>query len=213
VKSFWAEFLGTFTLLFFGIGAELLLPPSIQGLGVPAAFGLSVMMGIIVFGDISGAHFNPAVSFGFLTAGRISKGQFFLASSAQLAGGFLSVFILSFLQDPVLTISTGASIPSSGLLITFLLEFILSFFLMLVILHVATGSKEKGLLAGFAVGGYIFLAALVFGGLTGASMNPVRSLVPSLFQLKALPYIWIYLTSPMLGALSASLFYKKVFSH
>jgi len=153
-------------------------------------------------GDVSGAHLNPAVSFGFWLARRLPGRELggYVASQALGAlGASLAVRAL-FPEHPTL----GATLPTGAVAQSFLLEGLLSFFLMFVILGVSTGAKEKGLLAGVAVGGIVGLGALVGGPISGGSLNPARSLAPALVS-GSLASLWIYLSAPPLGAALAVL--------
>jgi aquaporin Z len=96
----------------------------------------------------------------------------------------------------------GATLPSGSAAQSFILEYILTFFLMLVIIHVATGSKEQGIIAGLAIGSVILLEAMFAGPICGASMNPARSFAPALVS-GHLEYVWVYLLATPLGAISA----------
>ena len=199
-----AEFIGTFFLLFAGCGAIVINNTynNILGhCGIALSFGLIVMAMIYSVGNISGAHLNPAVTLGFFFAGRIDGKSVPFYIISQLAGAFAAVLILKIIfpdsQD------YGTTVPTVDLPFAFLTEVIISFLLMFVILNVSTDHMEKGIMAGVAVGGIITLCALFAGPVTGASMNPARSLAPAIFSLR-LNEIWIYLTAPVLGAFLAS---------
>lgn len=195
-----AELFGTFALVFAGTGAIVINDISggtVSHVGVAFTFGLIVLAMIYALGDVSGCHLNPAVTVGFFLANRFegkSVGPYILS---QCLGAFLASILLKliFPTHPNL----GATIPAGSLLQSFVLELILTLILMFVILSVSTGSKEKGMLAGVAVGSVIALEALFAGPICGASMNPARSLAPALVSLN-LHALWIYLTAPLLGA-------------
>jgi MIP family channel proteins len=195
-----AEGVGTFALVFAGCGAivvnELYGGP-LGHLGVSLVFGLIVMTMIYSVGNVSGAHLNPAVSFGFFLAGRLSLRVFPGYVVSQTSGAILAAAFLRLLFPEATGL--GATVPSVDLLRAFAFEVLLTFLLMLVILNVSTGHMEKGIMAGVAVGGTIALEALVGGPVTGASMNPARSLGPALVSGE-LGVIWLYLTAPLLGA-------------
>lgn len=195
-----AEFIGTFGLMFAGTGAIIandLYGGSITHMGISIVFGLIVMSMIYAVGDISGAHLNPAVTFGFWLAKRIKTGKAlgFALSQALAALAVSGLFRLVFPDHPTL----GATLPQIDPAAAFLFEVLLTFFLMFVILHVSHGAKEKGLMAGIAIGGLVGLSAMFAGRLSGASMNPIRSLAPALMSGQ-LQHLWIYLTAPWLGA-------------
>ena len=198
-----AEFLGTFALVFAGTGAIVINQVSggdITHVGVALTFGLVVLAMIYTFGDVSGAHFNPAVTLGFAHAGRSPWTSVPGYLAAQLGGAFAasSLLYLLFPGHPTL----GATLPAGSAGQSFLLELVLTFFLMLVILSVSTGAAEKGIIAGIAVGGTIALEALFAGPISGASMNPARSLAPALFSGQ-FQHLWVYLAAPLAGALAA----------
>ncbi len=165
--------------------------------GVALTFGLVVMAMIYAVGDVSGAHLNPAVSLGFFLARRLSGRHFMPYVASQLAGALAAsaVLLLLFGNRGAL----GATIPAGGAWQSFVLEAILTGILMFVILRVATGPKESGIMAGIAIGGTITLEALFAGPISGASMNPARSLAPALFSGN-FTALWVYLTAPFVGA-------------
>ena len=208
-QAFWAELLGTYALVFFGTGAIMIDQVSggaISHLGIATAFGLVVTLMIYTFGSVSGAHINPAVSIAFYIEkiGLKSKGVLVWYIIAQLLGGLLASASLYLLFPDHL--SMGQTNPSGTVEQSFFLEFILSFFLMLVILMISQ-SKENRSYTPVAVGGTVFLEALVAGPICGASMNPVRSLAPALFA-NDLSTIWLYLIAPVLGCVFAGLVWR-----
>ncbi len=204
MKKYLAEFIGTFALVFVGCGA-IIVDQMNQGLigsvGVALTFGFIVMAMIYSLGEISGAHFNPAVSFGFWKAGRLSIKDMWLYSFSQILAAFLAILLLKFLFP--LSDTLGATLPAAGFIAqAFVIEFILTAILMFVILSVSTGAKEKGLMAGLAIGVTVALGAMFGGAISGASMNPARSIAPAVMS-GHLEYLWIYLTAPFLGSLLA----------
>jgi len=204
MKKQFAEFIGTFSLVFAGCGAivvEQTQPGSVGPVGIALTFGFVVMAMIYSLGDISGAHFNPAVSFGFWRAGRLGFKEMVSYALSQILGAFVAVFLLKFFFPK--NASLGATLPVQGFLFqAFLLEILLTAILMFVILNVSIGSKEKGVMAGLAIGVTVALEALFAGPLSGASMNPARSLAPALVAGQ-LEFLWIYLTAPFLGSFLA----------
>ena len=201
LKKYIAEFIGTFALVFAGTGAIIINDVSggtITHLGIGLVFGLVVMTMIYTLGEISGAHFNPAVSFGFWLAKRLSSKDLFVYVTSQVLGGLTASLILRmmFPLHKTLGITLPNIVSVNG---DFIFETILTFFLMLVIIHVAQGAKEKGLMAGVAIGGMVALEAIFAGPITGASMNPARSLAPAIVS-GHWEYLWVYLTAPFLGA-------------
>jgi len=197
-----AEFLGTYFMLFAGTGAIVInhATGAITHLGVALTWGMVVMVLIYALGDCSGAHFNPAVSLGFVAAGRFPAREFLPYLGAQIAGGLAASGTIHALF-PADT-GLGGTLPAGSAGQSFVLELLLTLFLMLVILNVSHGAKEKGITAGIAVGATIGLEALFAGPICGASMNPVRSLAPALVSGQT-QHLWIYMTAPVLGALIA----------
>ena len=200
MKKYIAEMIGTFGLVFAGTGAIVVNDVSggvVSHLGVALTFGLVVMAMIYTFGEVSGAHLNPAVTIGFYLAQRLPLREVFPYILSQCAGGLLASLVLRLLFEGHLTL--GATIPAGSIAQSFVLEIILTFFLMLVILNVSTGAKEKGVMAGAAIGAMVCLAALFAGPVSGASMNPVRSLAPALVAGHT-EHLWIYILAPIIGA-------------
>jgi aquaporin Z len=198
-----AEFLGTFALVFAGTGAIVIDAASggaISHVGVALTFGLIVMAMISTFGDVSGAHLNPAVSIAFCAAGRLSSRDLAPYIAAQCAGAFAASLTVYALFPKSATL--GATIPAGSAGQSFVLELILTAILMLVILAVSSGSKEKGITAGIAIGATVALEAMFAGPISGASMNPARSLAPAVVSGKV-AHVWIYLVAPVVGALVA----------
>jgi aquaporin NIP len=204
-----AEALGTFALVFFGAGSIMVAAEhgSFGQLGIALAFGLVITTMIYALGHISGAHLNPAVSFGFALSRHFPwrlVGAYWLAQcSGALAAALLLRASLGDIAD------VGATQPSGSNAQSFLWEVVLTFFLMLVIMAVATDTRAVGEAAAIAVGGTVGLCALVGGPVSGASMNPARSLGPALAagELNAL---WIYIVAPLLGAAIGAIGYQLV---
>jgi aquaporin NIP len=198
-----AEFLGTFALVFAGTGAIVIndvTAGSVTHVGIALTFGLVVLAMIYTFGDVSGAHLNPAVSIGFFASGRFPGRQLPGYIACQCGGALAASGILRFLFPDHTRL--GMTLPYGNAMQSFVLEVILTFVLMHTILSVSTGAKEKGITAGIAVGAVIALEALFAGPISGASMNPARSLAPALVAFK-LQHLWIYLVAPVLGAVLA----------
>ncbi len=195
-----AELLGTFALLFAGTGAIIIDGASHGSIGhggIALTFGLVVMAMIYTFGDVSGAHLNPAVTLAFAVAGRFPWRDVPGYLAAQAAGALLASGLLRVLFP--LDATLGATLPSGSDGQSFILEAVLTGMLMLTILSVSTGSKEKGITAGIAIGSIIGLEAMFAGPICGASMNPFRSLAPA-FVSGNLQHLWLYLVAPVLGA-------------
>ena len=198
-----AEFLGTFILIFAGTGAIVINQSSggvIGHAGIALTFGLVVLAMIYTFGDISGAHLNPAVTIAFAAAKRFPWNEVPLYLGAQLAGAFAASGLLKFLFPGPGTL--GTTLPAGSASQSFVLEVVLTAILMLVILSVSTGSKEKGITAGIAIGAVVGLEAMFAGPICGASMNPARSLAPALVS-GHLQHLWLYPAATVLGALLA----------
>ncbi len=202
-KPLVAEFLGTFGLVFAGTGAIVIDNAShgaVTHVGVAITFGLIVLAMIYAFGDVSGAHLNPAVSTAFAAARRFPWSALPGYILAQLAGAFGASLLLKVLfpTDQYL----GSTLPAGSAAQSFILEAVLTFFLMLVILSVSTGAKEKGITAGIAIGSVIGLEAMFAGPICGASMNPARSLAPAVVS-GHIESLWLYLIAPAVGAILA----------
>lgn len=198
-----AEALGTFTLIFAGTGAIVINQASggvITHGGIALTFGLVVLAMIHTFGDVSGAHLNPAVTAAFAAAGRFPWREVPAYLSAQAVGAFAASGLLHFLFPE--SAHLGATLPAGSAAQSFVLEVVLTAVLMLTVLSVSTGAKEKGITAGIAIGSVIGLEAMFAGPICGASMNPIRSLAPALVS-GTWEHLWIYLTAPLLGALIA----------
>jgi aquaporin NIP len=195
-----AEVLGTFCVVFAGTGAIVANESSggtVTHVGISLVFGLVVLAMIYAFGDRSGAHLNPAVTLGFWIAGRFPAKGVLPYISAQIAGAMIASSLLRAIFPD--TASLGETLPSGSSLQSLLLEGTLTFILMLVILAVSSGAKEKGVMAGVAIGSVIGLEALFAGPISGASMNPARSLAPALIN-GHLDELWIYFVGPIAGA-------------
>ena len=203
MKKYFAEFLGTFAIVFAGTGAVIINDVShgaITHAGIALTFGLIVMAMIYTLGDVSGAHLNPAVTLGLFAAGRFGGGQVLPYVASQVLGALTASGLLRALFPAHATL--GATLPAGPAVQSFALEVVLTALLLLVVLSVSTGAKEKGITAGLAVGAVIALEAMFAGPICGASMNPARSLAPALIS-GHLEHLWIYLAAPVLGALLA----------
>ena len=200
MKKYYAEVIGTFALVFCGTGAIVINQEAggiITHVGIAFTFGLIVMAMIYALGPVSGAHFNPAVTIVFFMAKKFPAKEILPFIISQGSGAFLASLTLRFLFPGNQLL--GTTLPAGSELQSFVLEFILTFFLMLVIIQVATGSKEQGMFAGLAIGSTILLEAMFAGPICGASMNPIRSLAPAVVS-GHVEHLWLYLTAPIAGA-------------
>lgn len=198
------EALGTFILVFAGCGAIAVgtLPPT----GVAAAFGLAIMVAIYALGHVSGAHFNPAVTAAFAAGRHFPIERVLPYWSAQGCGAIAAAGLLrlSLGSGPL-----GVTRPARSDLQAFAWETVLTFILMLVIVAVATDTRAIGQAAAIAIGGAVALGSLVGGPISGASMNPARSIGPAIV-VGDLSSLWVYLTAPFVGAVLAVLLYRRL---
>ena len=199
-----AEALGTFFLVYAGTSAIIVNSQTAGAVtlpGVALAFGLIVMAMVYALGDVSGSHLNPAVTIGFAVSGRFALREVPGYVIAQVAGAIVASLLVRLLFPGNATL--GATIPSGAAAQSFVMEGVLTFLLMLVILAVSSGPKERGMMAGIAIGGTVCLAALIGGPVSGASMNPARSIAPALV-VHRLDSLWVYLVGPIAGAALAA---------
>ena len=197
-----AELLGTFILIVCGCGACVVNDQTgaLTHPGIALVWGLVVLALIYALGDLSGCHINPAVTFGFAVSGRFPWREVVPYVAAQVVGAFAAAVLLKTLFPTNLKL--GSTIPADTWWQSFALELFLTWFLMLAVLCVSTGAKEKGITAGIAVGAIIGLEAMFAGPICGASMNPARSLAPAVVSGHA-DTVWIYLLAPTFGAVLA----------
>lgn len=210
MNKYIAEAIGTFALVFCGTGAIIIDGVSggaLGTVGIAITFGLIVMAMIAAVGEVSGAHFNPAVTIGFWVSKRFEGKEVLPYITAQAIGAFFASGVLRFLFPDSLTM--GETLPAGHWLQTFVFEIILTFFLMFVIIHVATGSKEQGIIASIAIGAIVLLEALFAGPITGASMNPIRSIAPAIVNMN-LEHLWMYIVAPILGSVLAVFSWKLI---
>jgi MIP family channel proteins len=204
-----AEAIGTFALVFAGCGAVMVDAKTHQlgHVGVAISFGLVIMFGIYAVGHISGAHFNPAVTFAFALTRHFPWPRTVAYWGAQVAGALLAAALLRASLGNIA--DTGATLPSGSQGQSFLWEIVLSAFLMFVILAVATDTRAVGEAAAIAIGGTILLDAMFGGPISGASMNPARSTGPAVVSGN-LHALWLYIVAPILGASVGGLAYQFV---
>jgi len=205
-----AEGLGTFGLVFAGCGAIMIDTIShgqITHVGVGLVFGLIITVMIYTFGHISGAHFNPAVTLAFVLARHFPVKRLFGYWTAQLVGSLLAAGCLRLLFGNVAHLGTTLPAGSGGAWQSFVLETLLTFFLMIVIMAMATDTRAVGQAAALAIGATVGLEALFAGPISGASMNPARSLGPALMSWTWNAQ-WVYILGPMLGAVAGAYVYR-----
>ena len=204
-----AEAIGTFALVFAGAGAIMVdaKTHALGHVGVAISFGLVIMAMIYAVGHVSGAHFNPAVSFAFALSRHFPWRRVGTYWVAQLAGAIAAAAILRGSLGDVAHV--GATLPSGSQGQAFLWELALTFFLMFVIMAVATDTRAVGEAAAIAIGGTVGLDAMFGGPVTGASMNPARSLGPALVS-GDLHASWLYVMAPLAGAVLGALAYQFV---
>ena len=195
-----AELIGTFFLVFAGTGAMVVNNYSggaLGHVGVAMTWGLIVLVIIYTIGDVSGAHINPAVTIAFWLAKRFNGKEVIPYIIAQSIGAFLASIALKVMFPDNNTL--GASLPSGSWQQSFVMEVILTFLLMYVILNVSSGAKEKGIMAGTAIGATVGLEAMFAGPVSGASMNPIRSIAPAAISGHT-EHLWAYIVATILGA-------------
>lgn len=207
-----AEGLGTFGLVFAGCGAVVaneLSGGAVTHVGVSIVFGAIVMMMIVAFGPISGAHINPAVTIALWAARQFEAREVVPFILAQCAGALAAAATLRRLYPEATTL--GATLPIGGVGSAFAMEVLLTTILMLVIMACAVGHQLSAFFAGLTIGATVALCALFGGPLTGASMNPARSLGPAVVS-GDVSVLWLYCAAPVLGALVAVFLYTLIWA-
>ncbi|KAJ9146438.1 hypothetical protein P3X46_028706 [Hevea brasiliensis] len=207
-----AELIGTYILIFVGCGAAL--TDKVQKLtivGIAIAWGVVLMAAIYALGHVSGAHFNPAVSIALAAARKFSWKNVPMYILAQVVGATLACLTLKVLfhdQDDIQATMTQYKDSTSDLEAV-IWEFIITFNLMFSICGVATDHRGSKDLSGVAIGGTLLFNVLLAGPITGASMNPARSLGPAIVS-GVYKNLWVFIVSPILGALAAALIYSML---
>jgi len=220
MKKYFAEFVGTFTLVFFGCGTAVVSGKEVGHLGIAFAFGFALIAMAYGIGPVSGCHINPAVSLGFFTAGRMSRGDLLGYIAGQVLGGITAAAVLAVIARGLVA---GYDVAASGLgqngwgegyqagyslPAAMVFEFVATLLFVIVIL----GSTEQGAptqMAGLAIG--ITLAVIhIFGiNITGVSVNPARSLGPALLVGgKALSQVWMFLIVPSLAGIVSGMLHR-----
>ena len=211
LRRYTAEFVGTFGIVFAPValsGADHFSGADSGLMAAAWVSGLAVLAMIYALGHISAAHFNPAVTLGFAVAGRFPWKYVLPYWIAELSGGIVAAALAALLFGG----GHGVLIPASGPLLRAVgIEAVLTFFLMLVIIAVATDKRANGAVPGLAIGLTVVFDVLIGGAITGGSMNPARSLGPALFGGAApLSVYWVYVLGPLIGAIVASLLYESI---
>ena len=209
MKKYLAEFIGTFALVFCGTGAVIvnsLSNGSLGLLGISAAFGIVITGMIYVFGSISGAHINPAVTIALALGKIVPKKEVLGYVVAQILGAFLASALLCFIFPTTETL--GETLPSGDVFSSLALEVVLTFFLMLTILGM-TSQKEHSHLAGIVIGVFVTGIILIAGPISSGSFNPARSLAPAILSGN-IDALWIYIVAPTLGSVLAMLLWKFI---
>jgi aquaporin Z len=228
MKKYVAELIGTFSLVLFGCGTAVISGISANGpagaglLGISIAFGFAVVAMAYAIGGISGCHINPAVTIGFLTAGKMEAKEALGYIIAQILGAILGAGVLYVIVSG----RPGFTMPEWGLgsngwgegylgqystQSAFIIEAVMTFLFIFVIL--ATTSKfGNGAMAGLAIGVTLMLIHLVAIPVTGTSVNPARSIGPAIFAGgKALTQLWLFIVAPIIGAILAAIVWKLGF--
>ncbi len=203
-----AEGFGTFVLVFAGTGAIMIDDISggrVTSLGMGLTFGLAVMVAVYATGHLSGGHINPAVTLGFAFSRHFTWRRVSIYWISQTLGGVVASLALRGLFGTVADM--GATVPSGGAWQSYGLETVLTFILMFVIMAVATDNRAIGMAAAPAIGGTVGLEAIFAGPISGASMNPARSLGPALVGWTWTSH-WVYWAGPATGALIGAFLYR-----
>jgi aquaporin NIP len=206
-----AEGLAAFALVFAGCGAivtDAQYDGTLGTVGIALVFGLIIMVMIYATGHLSGAHINPAVTVAFTLSRHFPRAEAAAYVAAQSAGAIVAALTLLAIW-PDQPAQLGATVPSVGVGSAFLYELLLTAFLMFVIVAVATDTRAVGAAAAIAIGGTVGLDAIFGGPVTGASMNPARSLGPALASGTWTDF-WVYLAGPIAGAAVGAFAYQLV---
>ena len=200
-----AEVIGTFPLAFFGCGTILFMGSEVGLTGVSFAFGLAVVAMAYGIGPISGAHLNPAVSLGAAMAGRMSMGDFVTYSIAQIVGGLAAAVVLMVMGASVGAAST--TIGAGGMHAALIFEVVATFLFVTVILG-ATQDGHATSVAGLAIGLTLVMIHLAGIKVSGASVNPARSIATNIFDGAAMAQLWLYIAAPLVGGALAGILHK-----
>jgi len=216
MKKYWAELVGTYILVFAGCGAIVVesLTGAMGHVGIALVFGFVVSAIIYTFGHVSGAHLNPAVSISFALSGEMGFKETLFYILSQIIGALMAVGTLALLfieeHKSIQELAYyGSTLPHGSWYQSLVFEVILTFILMLVIYGSAVHGKAVKSFAGLAIGLTVGVEAMFAGPITGASMNPARSIAPALVSGNV-SELWIYIVAPIVGAVLAGVFYTKV---
>lgn len=218
MKKYISEFIGTFALTFIACGVAVVLGcNTVAGIiGTSVAFGLVIVVMAYSIGQVSGCHLNPAVSLAMMLDDRMDKDEMIYYMVSQFLGAFAGSLVLGLCLGDFSNLganSFGGILPNGMEVTPFValaIESILSFIFILVILSV-TSKKEYSNFAGVIIGLTLILVHLIGISFTGTSVNPARSLAPALIQGgKAFLQVWLFVLAPMIGSLSATLFYEEI---
>jgi len=211
MKKYLAEVIGTFILIFAGTGCVVVEQQTgALGLnGIATVWGFVIIAMIYAFGDISGTHLNPAVTVAFAVDKRFEWKEVPAYLVSQFVGAIGASFLLHFLFPESKTL--GVTQPSGTELQAFIMEAVMTFILMMVILRVSVGAKEKGITAGIAIGGTVWFLVLFGGPISGTGLNPTRSIAPAIVTMH-LQSLWIYIVAPFAGAISAVFVHRVLHS-
>ncbi len=211
MKKYLSEVIGTFILIFAGTGC-VVVEQQTGALGLPgiaAVWGFVIIALIYAFGDISGTHLNPAVTVAFAVDRRFEWREVPAYLGSQFTGAIAASFLLHFLFPDNKTL--GITHPSGTEMQAFIMETVMTFILMMVILRVSVGAKEKGITAGIAIGGTVWFLVLFGGPISGTGLNPTRSIAPAIVTGN-FESLWIYIVAPFAGALSAVFVHRVLHS-
>lgn len=210
MKKYLSEFIGTFILVFAGTGV-VIVNQTMGGIvtlpGIASCWGLIIIATVYAFGDISGNHINPAVTIAFAVDKRFEWKEVPPYLIAQLLGALSASFLLHFLFPASATL--GITQPAGSIMQSFILEVVMTFILLLVILRVSTGSKEKGITAGIVIGSAVTFLVMFGGPVSGTSINPTRSIAPALVSGN-FHALWVYILAPFIGALAAVFMHRVI---
>lgn len=223
MKKMIAEGFGTFILVFFGCGSAVLMGEHIGMLGISLAFGISIIAAAYSIGAISGAHLNPAVSLGMVTAGRMTPAEFLRYSIAQIAGAIVAALVIMLIATGKADYTVAANglgqngygagyLGEYSLSAALIFELVATFVFVTVILG-ATQDGSPAAMAGLAIGMTLAGIHLVGINVTGVSVNPARSIGPAIFAGgKALADLWVFIAAPLIGGALAGLVFKVGFT-